>query len=187
MKTELGYTKLRKRVEYEGHARYLTFSCFKSQPFLNSDRTRTWLLNSIEATRAKKQFDLWAWVIMPEHAHLLILPKVPVAEILSSIKMPVARLAAAWVRKNAPDFLPRMTETRRDGKTFLRFWQCGGGYDRNIYSYNELLEKIKYIHRNPTRRELVKTAEEWKWSSSKAWQDGVNEPLAIDKDSFPLL
>lgn len=39
---------------------------------------------------------------------------------------------------------------------------------------------IDYIHRNPVRRELIRTPEEWPWSSAR-WYAGLRDvPLAID-------
>ena len=38
-------------------------------------------------------------------------------------------------------------------------------YDRNIRDYEEFVEKLQYLHRNPVTRGLVPLAEEWRWSS----------------------
>ena len=68
----------RKRVKHfdiPGHAHLLTFSCFRRMPFLSKDRTRRWFLEALGAARSALEFDLWAWVIMPEHVHLLIYPR----------------------------------------------------------------------------------------------------------------
>ena len=65
------YRKLRKRREYAGTARSLTFSCYQGFPFLAKDRTRGWFVESLKSARNKHPVDLWAWVIMPEHVHLL--------------------------------------------------------------------------------------------------------------------
>jgi len=77
-----------------------------------------------------------------------------------------------------------MLDIQPNGKKVIRFWQRGGGYDRNISSVKELLEKIGYIHLNPIRRKLVGLPEDWQWSSFRAWHDNVDEPLTIDKESF---
>ena len=58
-----------------GHAHLLTFSCFRRMPLLSKDRTRRWFLEALGAARSALEFDLWAWVIMPEHVHLLIYPR----------------------------------------------------------------------------------------------------------------
>src|SRR4051794_35161592 len=97
-----------KRLNTPGHAHYLTFSCFQRKPFLNRDRTRAWLIDAINLSRRNHAFDLWAWVIMPEHSHLLIFPTqdiYSISGILSTIKQSVAKRAIAFVRAQSPDFL----------------------------------------------------------------------------------
>jgi putative transposase len=68
-----------------------------------------------------------------------------------------------------------------------RFWQDGGGYDRNIINRVTLLKTIDYIHHNPVRKGLVKSPGEWKWSSFGDWHENRPGPIRIDKDDFPLL
>jgi len=68
-----------------------------------------------------------------------------------------------------------------------RFWQDGGGYDRNIRDSRELERLINYIHENPVRRGLVKNAAEWYWSSAHDWLNGTDRgPLQIDRESIPI-
>jgi putative transposase len=179
----------RRRYDIPGHAHYLTFSCWRGQPFLQQDRARAWLLKSVEAARRVHPFDLWAWVFMPEHAHFLIFPAhgVAVGEVLRSLKQPVAKAAVAWVRQNHPAFLPRMLDLQPNGRQAYRFWQPGGGYDRNLWTPTELREKIRYIHANPLRRGLVEHPRDWVWSSYRAWQEGIDEPIRIDRGSLPTL
>jgi putative transposase len=43
-------------------------------PFLLRPRVREWFREALEAARAKFGFQLWAYVLMPEHAHLLVYP-----------------------------------------------------------------------------------------------------------------
>ena len=189
MRTAEGYRKRLRRFDEPGHAHYLTFSCFREQRFLKSERACQWLVEAITETRAKMPFDLWAWVFMPEHVHLLLRPRrgICLREILSGIKVPVAKRAAGWVRREAPQFAPRMLDLQPSGKRFLRFWQRGGGYDRNIVTVQELREKIAYIHNNPLRRGLAQSPADWRWSSYAAWESGNDEPLPIDRETLPPL
>ncbi|MGW8256440.1 MAG: hypothetical protein ACWGMZ_03040, partial [Thermoguttaceae bacterium] len=64
-----------KRYDVPGDAHYLTFSCFRRLPLLNNDRLRKWMIEAIGLGRVKSPFDLWAYVIMPEHVHVILLPK----------------------------------------------------------------------------------------------------------------
>jgi putative transposase len=65
-----------------------------------------------------------------------------------------------------------------------RFWQPGGGYDRNITSIETLHAMIDYIHANPVRRGLVTRAEDWQWSSA-GWFAGMR-PVKLEMDSDVL-
>jgi putative transposase len=63
--------------------------------------------------------------------------------------------------------------TVREGPRIRRrFWQPGGGYDRNITSIEALRAMIDYIHANPVRRGLVARPEDWEWSSAR-WYRGL--------------
>src|ERR1700678_2069627 len=77
-----------------GHAHELTFTCFRSYPFLSAERTCQWLADEVNEARQSLDFALWAYVFMPEHVHLLIMPRQVICEvrtILTTIKEPVAR------------------------------------------------------------------------------------------------
>jgi len=129
MRTPTGYRKRLKRYDEPGQAHYLTFSCFQNHPFLKSLRACQWLVEAVKAARVATRFDLWAWVFMPDHVHLLLRPsgEASLSEILSAIKVPVSKRAAGWVRREAPQFMLRMLDVQPSGKRFLRLWQRGGG------------------------------------------------------------
>ena len=176
------------RYNVPGQFHCLTFSCFKRQPFLTRDRACQWLVDSITAARRTHRFRLTAWVFMPEHVHLLIYPEgqqYNISRILSGIKLPVSIRACRWVKKNAPAFLGRMLDVQPNGKQAHRFWQRGGGYDRNIRSAEELWEKIRYIHLNPVRRKLVGSATDWPWSSAADYAHLRQGPLKVDNGTLP--
>jgi putative transposase len=167
----------------------LTFSCFRRYAFLQAERTCQWLADAIDEARKELQFALWAYVFMPEHVHLLVYPKETIYDIsliLQQIKEPVGRKAVKYLRANAPHWLPRIT-VKRGNRLERRFWQAGGGFDRNAVELQTLLAMIEYIHANPIRRGLVSRAEEWKWSSA-GWLEGKNSlrPDPLDLGGFCL-
>ena len=178
-----------KRYDTPWQAHYLTFSCFKRQAFLSRERTCRWLIECIEAAKHRHPFDVWAFVAMPEHVHLLILPRETscISQILRAIKEPMAKRCVAWIKRNAPHFLLVMLDEQPNGKRFFRFWRRGGGYDRNLWTARDIHEKIRYIHDNPVRRGLVSVAEDWTWSSARAWASGIDGPLRINRDTVPML
>ena len=177
----------RHRYAVEGHARYLTFSCFHNLPLLKSERCCQWFLSKLTELHAENTFELWAWVLMPTHVHLLIMPHQPdmVSAFLNRLKKSVANRALNWLRNNAPNYLDRLADSHSTDKHSYHYWQSGGGYDHNIYSIDKLHEKIKYIHANPIRAGLISHPGDWKWSSYQAWETENDIPIPIDRDTLP--
>lgn len=110
---------------------------------------------------------MFAWVLMPEHVHLLCCPGdgETLGHSLRLIKMSVAKaVLARWAALDAP-ILGRVA----DAVGRHRFWQKGGGFDRNVRSDGEFEREVRYIHRNPVERGLVPRPEDWRWSSVHWW------------------
>jgi len=128
-------TKKCKRFNTPGHVHELTFSCYRNRRFLLSERTCQWLIESIDKAREKYNFSLWAYVFMPDHVHLLIQPmeeEYYISNILKEIKTDPARKAIKYLKENHPLELSKLRTSQQYRK--YRFWQKGGGYDRNIYN-----------------------------------------------------
>jgi putative transposase len=181
------HRKTCKRYNDPEHAHALTFSCFQRQPFLSKDRSRRRLIEAIDHARLKHLFQVWAYVIMPEHAHLLICPTTlnyDIGDMLNTIQQSVAKRALVHVRRNAPEILTRMEDCQPNGERHYRFWQRGGGYDRNIIEPATAVQQIDYMHANPVRRELCVKPEDWIWSSAADFAGVRAGPLRIDRPSL---
>lgn len=96
----------------------------------------------------KKSYDLQAYVIMPDHVHLLLKPikDGSLSEIMKTIKGSTAYQINQLLN--------------RTGK----FWQTEN-FDRLIRHSIELREKWEYIKENPVVAKLVRSAEEYPYSS----------------------
>ena len=171
----------RRKVHEPGNAHELTFTCYRRFQFLKAERTCSWLADAIIEARAQHNFDLWAYVFMPEHVHLLINPRgadYQEGKSRTSIKAPFGRRAIDYLRVHAPQWIPKISR-ERGGKVERLFWQSGGGFDAIVDSGEALLAMIDYFHANPVRRGLVQRPEDWKWSSA-AWFAGGESPLPLD-------
>jgi putative transposase len=174
-----------KRWENVDGCRYLTFSTFGRLPLLGHPAIRDLVAKHLAAARLRCGFQLYAWVIMPEHLHVVLQPDVkawPVSKVMVAIKQPIAqRVIYRWRRLNAP-ILPRLLDS--DGKA--RFWQEGGGFDRNIRDRPELGKEIRYIHLNPVKRGLVFRPQDWPWSSARWYLGDHTGPVPIDPLPPPM-
>ena len=125
---------------------------------------------------------------MPEHVNILVHPRrdaYKISSILSSFKQPVSKRAILYVKQKAPSQLALMADRQPNGKSSFRFWQRGGGYDRNLWSPRYVWETIDYIHGNPVRRKLCERDIDWKWSSASAYAGLDDGPLKIHAASLP--
>jgi putative transposase len=168
MEAERLRRKLR-RVEQVGHVRFLTFSCHRRLPLLNHDGIRALFLRRLASICESERVRLLAWVLMPEHVHLLLFPEAEpdLRRFTHALKRPVAEaVLRRWKELDAP-ILKRIAH----GNGY-RFWQTGGGYDRNLFNPDAVREKIQYIHDNPVRRGLVPAPTDYVWSSA-TWYAGL--------------
>jgi putative transposase len=84
----------------------------------------------VDAAGQEVDFRLAAFVFMPEHVQLLVVPMLPdpaIDRYLARIKQPFSK----WVKEQLIDaksqLVNRMTVHQRPGKTCFRFWQEGPG------------------------------------------------------------
>jgi len=182
-----GMRRHRKSWDVDWDVHCLTFSTFQRRPFFLGKRPPYWYLKVLARARQECPFHLFAYVIMPEHVHVVLqpLPGVAIRRVLWYLKRPMTTRVLRWVRRHRPDFLPRLAHMRPSGKIAHRFWLRGGGYDRNLRSPSDVHEKIRYIHANPVRRGLVEHPEDWPWSSAAEWISGRKGPVPIDWDALP--
>ena len=160
------------RYNEPGHAHSLTFSCKGRCPLLASDAAKQLLVESLATARQRHRFDVWAYVIMPDHVHLLIWPRQPdysISEILRAIKRPMSFRAHQEGLVTEPGF-----------------WLPGGGYDRNITAPEAVHAEIAYIHANPVRKGLCVKPEDWRFSGAAFWLGRHDVPLEMDRTVPPL-
>ena len=85
---------------------------------------------------------------MSNHVHILIWPRALLPKITKSVKGFTAREANRILH--------------RTGK---RFWQ-DESFDHSVRNEDEFYRIKKYIERNPVKARLVKSPEQWPWSSA---------------------
>ncbi|MFO0957626.1 MAG: hypothetical protein U0800_09205 [Isosphaeraceae bacterium] len=116
---------------------------------------------------------------MPEHVHLLVLPMAAdfdVPRYLKAVKQPFAFRVKQALAEQGDPILERHTVWERPGVAGFRFWQEGGGYDRNLWTLKAVRAAIVYIHANPVRRGLCNRPTEWRWSRARIHSNPENPP-----------
>jgi REP element-mobilizing transposase RayT len=106
----------------------------------------------IEAIRYREReghYTLHNFVVMANHVHLLITPKIPVPKLTQTLKWFTARAG-----------------NRILGATGQPFWQ-DESYDRWVRDEAEFDRIASYIERNPVNAGLCASPEEFLWSSGR--------------------
>src|ERR1700716_4313341 len=60
-----------KRFQQTNQLHFITFSCYQRQPFLYTEEAKDTVQQILEQTRKQQNLRLAAYVLMPEHVHLL--------------------------------------------------------------------------------------------------------------------
>jgi REP element-mobilizing transposase RayT len=122
--------------------------------WLQKEEIAQLVLRSLQYAGDSLQFYTFhAWVIMSNHVHLLVAPRVEPERFLQSVKGYTAREANRLLRRTGEPF-----------------WQ-GESYDRWIRDQQEFERVRKYIEYNPVRAGLAASPEQYRWSSAYAGPD----------------
>jgi REP element-mobilizing transposase RayT len=100
-------------------------------------------------------YDLRAWVIMANHVHVLLRPKVSPQHLLGGIKGCTAREANKVL-----------------GRTGQTFWQAES-YDHWVRNDREFEKIVAYIENNPVKAGFVTNPEDYLWSSARDGKSAV--------------
>ena len=113
----------------------------------------------IAEAKLRYGFNLYAYVLMTNHYHLLI-------------ETPNSNLHNIMQYLNSSYSTYTNTKRRRSGHLFQ------GRYKAIIVDKDSYLAELsRYIHLNPVRAKMVKKPEEYPHSSYCAYVDGVNDPI----------
>jgi putative transposase len=146
------------RFQQSGDLHFITFSCYRRQQLLTPSARRMFE-HALERSRIKYGFFIVGYVVMPEHVHLLV-SEVENDSLASAIQ-----------------FMRQSVAKRVGGKFWIQRY-----YDLNVFTERKRIEKLRYIHRNPVRRGLVSSSEEWDWSSFRHYLTGTRGIVEIESE-----
>lgn len=116
--------------------------------FLREPEIAVAVLDSLYKGAELGHYELGSFVVMANHVHVLLLPKVPPSRLLKSLKGFTAHEA-----------------NRLLGRTGVPFWQRES-YDHWVRNEQERQRIAEYIEENPVKGGLVARAADFRWSSA---------------------
>jgi len=172
VKTQKGMAMGRKVFDSEGHAHFVTFSCYRRRKILDDDRAKGIVVHFLADELKKTDGSCVGFVIMPDHVHALLHFKE------SGV---LIRFIQQWKRKSSNRLKKFLEEhlIAYAATIDLRepIWQARF-YDFNIFSIDKAREKLEYVHNNPVKKGLVANAWEWRHGSGRWYL--LQRPVGIE-------
>ncbi len=169
-----------KHFDHDGRARFVTFCVHRRLPVLSNDVFRKDVINALSKVRDEAKIRLLAYVIMPEHVHMVFIPPdfVKLGPLVGEIKRLSSRAILGRLRKSNSGLLGQLV-AKRDLIERHVLWQrrC---YDHNIRAEESLWSKVAYCHNNPVTRGLAERPEGWIWSSYRWYKGMTDVPLELN-------
>jgi putative transposase len=150
------------RFQNTGQSHFVTFSCYHHRPLFTTEASRRVFELALERVRRTFHLRVYSYVVMLDHVHMLVSEpqQQTLADALKSLKQGVSR--------------------RLIGDAG-HFWQKRY-YDFNVRNYEQFVEKLRYIHRNPVKAGLCTRPEDWEWSSFLHYATGGEGRVEIESE-----
>jgi REP element-mobilizing transposase RayT len=129
-------------------------------------------LEELHSINQKWPSKLIAYVLMPDHFHLISNPRDGrIRELISELKS----FSAKRIVKESKRFRFRLDEDSH------RVWQ-ESFKAMPLWSGWMIWQKINYIHANPVKAGLVESAKDYQWSSFRSFYSQGDDSIKIDKE-----
>jgi len=163
------------QLSRDSQALYMTVVVKDRLPVFKSEALKIVTCQALDEARKSGGFLIFAYVIMPDHLHLLTdCPKTS-ADVLRCVKGLTGRRVIDYLKENNYErSLAKLRHEEWKRKHNYSVWQ----QEKNVFSiFSEavFMQKVNYIHLNPVRAGYVDRAIDYRWSSARIWQRIPNE------------
>jgi putative transposase len=156
-----------RRIEQSNRFFFITTNLVRHLAPL-SPHERNICMTHLAKTRANHNLSLFAYALMPDHAHLLLW--------IADSLLPSAM--RDW--KSATGFEIAKTRGRSGAVWQPRY------FDFILRRAKDFKDKLAYIHNNPVAAGLVESPEDWPWSSAAFYNNKPTSPITPDVFKLPI-
>jgi REP element-mobilizing transposase RayT len=139
---------------------------------------------ALDEARRSGKFALYAYVIMPDHLHVVTDSSLTPARTLQFINGITGRRIIDHLKANALESsLQKLRHEIRPRRYGHSLWDHHPDA-RLLLTESMLMQRVHYTHQNPVRAGLVNHPGDYRWSSVRCWDEKVleDEPLRMDID-----
>lgn len=165
-------------------AYYLTSVTKDRLPVFRTDKVARIVCSALDEARRSGGFLIFAYVIMPDHLHLVTDSVINSSDIHRFVNGIIARRVIDYLKTDGHETsLSKLRVSGRADGSSYGLWNHNPDA-RLLWSESMLWQRLQYTHLNPFRADLCDHPNEWKWSSARIFHKRPfeEEPLAVDLD-----
>ena len=173
-------------VSKDSPAYYLTSVARDRLPVFRKDTIAEITCKALDEARRSGGFLIFAYVVMPDHTHLVTDNSRKSKEIHRFVNGIISRRVIDHLKEiDAEESLAKLRIVEQAKGYKYSLWQHHPD-TRLLWNQEMLMQRINYTHLNPVRAGLVEHPDDWKWSSSRIWNRRPLEiePLEVDIDKI---
>jgi putative transposase len=163
---------------------YLTSVAKDRLPIFRSQAIKLITCAALAEARRSGKFALYAYVIMPDHVHVITDSLLSPARTLQFINGITGRRIINYLKeRDHESSLRKLQHEQRPRRYRYSLWDHHPDA-RLLLTESMLMQRVHYTHQNPVRAGLASRPEDYRWSSVRCWNGKVleDEPLLMDID-----
>jgi len=162
---------------------FVTTAARNRLPVFRTDALKGVACRALDEARHSGGFALFAYVIMPEHLHVLADGTLKASGTLRYINGILSRRVIGYLKEGG--FTASLEKLRAAPKDRRHQYSLVDHHSNAVPVFSErfFMQNVNYIHLNPVQAGLVERAEDYRWSSARCWRETVlveDEPLVVD-------
>jgi putative transposase len=158
------------------HPQFFTATVLEWKHLLKPDPYKRIIVDSLAFLVAKGRVKVYAFVIMPNHLHLIWHIQIP--HLQSDVQRDFLKYTAQQIKfdliRHHPQVLEKFRIQAKDRQ--YQIWERNA-LSIDLYSQPVFLQKMTYIHQNPVQEKwhLVDDPVEYFYSSARFYENGSND------------
>ena len=155
-------------------------------PVFRTNALKKVVCAALDEARRSGGFAIFAYVIMPDHLHIVTDGALKPSDTLRFLNGISSRRVIGYLKEN--NYTASLAKLREAPKARGHTHPLWDGHSQALPLFSEsfFMQRVNYIHQNPVRAGLVERAEDYLWSSIRCWKrwPREDEPLLMDLDKI---
>lgn len=174
--------KKRPHLPAPGHLHFVTVITRKRIPLFRSAALCQEFFAALKEVKRRFPFELYAYVLLPDHLHLLLNPSdADISRLMQKIKSVAGRRIVGTLKNSqAHRTLLALRKVKPGRRAHSHDVFQDSFRDLELWSPWMIRQKVDYIHKNPVNERLAENAGAYPWSSWRAVNELSGEPLPVD-------